>query len=154
MSYECGVQDERNHPVLSVRSRTTVRDLPDFLGQAYRSVAEYLCELGEEPAGPPFAAYYNMDMQDLDVEAGFPVAERLPGRGTVQANETQGGKVVACVHVGPYGEIEPAYTALMQWIEDNGYEATGVAYEVYLNDPSDTPPAELRTQVLLPLRST
>lgn|GEM_PF-1238401 len=35
------------------------------------------------------------------------------------------------------------YNELAQWIADNGYESTGVVYEVYLNDP-DLPPGGIR----------
>jgi effector-binding domain-containing protein len=48
--------------------------------------------------------------------------------------------------------MEPAYTALTKWIEDNGYQATGVAYEWYLNDPREAAPAQ--TQIALPLMSS
>jgi effector-binding domain-containing protein len=37
-------------------------------------------------------------------------------------------------------------------MEENGYQATGVAYEVYLNDRDETPAAQLQTQVALRLK--
>jgi effector-binding domain-containing protein len=37
-------------------------------------------------------------------------------------------------------------------MEENGYQPTGVAYEVYLNDPDETPPEELQTQIAFPLK--
>ena len=52
-----------------------------------------------------------------------------------------------------FQKIEPAYNALSQWIADNGYEPTGVAYEMYLNDPMQTLPQELRTQIVFPLKA-
>jgi effector-binding domain-containing protein len=153
MSYNCEVKEQLTQATLSIRTRTPVQDLAQILGKAYGAIAQYLGELGEQPAGPPFAAYYNMDMQDLDVEAGFPVSRRLSGKGDIKASEIPGGKVATCLYTGPYSEIEPAYTALSQWITDNGYEATGVVYEMYLNDPTQTPPQELKTQIVFTLRS-
>jgi len=94
-----------------------------------------------------------MDMQDLDVEIGFRTSNELPGRGDIQASEIPGGKVATCVRTSPYAEIQPAYDALLRWIIENGYGTTGVAYEIYLNDPSQTPPAELKTQIVLPLKT-
>lgn len=93
-----------------------------------------------------------MDMQNLDVEIGFPVSKKLPGKDDIQAGEIPGGKAATCLYVGPYGEIEPAYNALLEWVKDNGYEASGVAYEMYLNDPQQSPPQELQTQVVFPLK--
>lgn len=153
MSYECEVKEQAAQPTLSVRTRTPVQGLPQVLGRIYGTVAQYLGEQGEQPAGPPFAAYYNMDMQDLDVEIGFPVSRELPGTSEIESAQIPGGRVATCVYTGPYSEIEPAYTALSQWMKDHGHEATGVVYEMYLNDPAQVPPQELKTQIVFPLRA-
>ena len=152
MSYECEIKEQSDQPVLSIRTRTPVQDIPQVLGKAYGAIAQYLEELGEQPAGPPFAAYYNMDMQNLDIEIGFPVSVKLPGKGDIEASKIPSGKVATCLYTGPYSEIEPAYNAISQWIEGNGYKPTGVVYEMYLNDPAQTPPQELKTQILFPLK--
>ena len=152
MSYECKVKEQPTQATLAIRTRVSVQDLPQVLGKAYGAIAQYLGELGEQPAGPPFVAYYNMDMQALDVEIGFPVSRQLSGKGDIQACEIPGGKVATCLYTGPYSDIEPAYNALSQWVKENGYEATGVAYEMYLNDPGQTPPQELQTQIVFPLK--
>lgn len=152
MSYKCEIKVQPPQPVLSIRTRTAVQELPKVLGEAYQSIADVLCKLEEQPAGPPFAAYYNMDMQDLDVEAGFPVTKKLDGEDKVQASEIPGGKAATTLHTGPYSDIEPAYKALSKWIEENEYKVTGVVYEFYLNDPDTTPPEELQTRILMPLK--
>jgi effector-binding domain-containing protein len=121
------------------------------MGEAYGKIGQYLGILNEVPAGPPFAAYFNDDMQDLDVAIGFPVAHALEGQDEIQASELPGGKVATCLHVGPYNEIEPAYNALSAWVEEQGLEPTGVAYELYLNDPQTTAPEDLQTQIVYPL---
>ena len=151
MSYECKVKEQPTQATLAIRTRVSVQDLPQVLGKAYGAIAQYLGDLGEQPAGPPFVAYYNMDMQDLDVEVGFPVSRGLSGKGDIQACEIPGGKVATCLYTGPYSDIGPAYNALSQWMKENGYEATGVAYEMYLNDPGQTVPQELQTQIVFPL---
>ncbi len=151
MTIECKLVEQPYQATLAVRTRTAVTDLPRVLGSTYSTIVNYLAELGEEPAGPPYAAYYNMDLQDLDVEIGIPVARELPGRDDIRASGIPGGQVATCCHVGPYQTIEPAYNALSQWIEAEGLQPTGVAVEMYLNDPTQTPPEELQTQILFPL---
>lgn len=152
MSIQCEIIDRPAQPTLAVRTRTSVAKLPGAMGQAYGSIMQYLGEVRGFPAGAPFAAYYNVDKDDLDVEIGFPVATPLPGRGNVQPGEIPGGKTASCVHVGPYDQIEPTYAALSTFVAEQGYEATGVAYEFYLNDPGEVAPEELQTQVVFPLR--
>ena len=54
--------------------------------------------------------------------------------------------------LGPYDQIEPAYNALTKFIQDEGYESTGIAYEIYLNDPVEVKPEQLQTQILFLLK--
>lgn len=152
MSYSCEVKEQPTQKTLSIRTRAAVQDLPRLLEAGYGAIVQYLNKLGEQPIGPPFAAYYNMDMDNLDVEFGFPVARQLPGQDEIKPGEIPGGKVATCLYTGPYDKIEPAYNALMKWMEDNGYQGAGVAYELYLNDPRETPPPQ--TQIILPLKNT
>ncbi len=153
MSYNCQIKQQSAQPTLSIRTKMTVQDLPQALGKAYGDIAQYLGQMGEQPGGPPYAAYYNMDMQNLDVEMGFLVSKKLPGKGEIQSTEIPGGKLASCIHIGPYSDAAPAYEALTQHVKDNGYEPSGVAYEMYLNDPAQTPPQELQTQIVFPLKA-
>jgi effector-binding domain-containing protein len=41
---------------------------------------------------------------------------------------------------------------LSQWVTENGHEAAGPAYEMYLNDPNQEPRQEPMTQLVLPLK--
>jgi effector-binding domain-containing protein len=154
MAYQCDINELPARPTLSVHTHGPVQNLPQLLGQAYGAIMQYLGELGEQPVGAPFIVYYNMDMQDLDIEAGFPVARAIPGQGNVEARELPAGKYASCLHTGPYGELGPAYAALTQYVAESGYEPTGVVYEVYLNDPQATAPEQLQTQVLFSLKTS
>ena len=154
MSYNCQLIEREEQTVLSIRTHAAVKDIPTVLGRAYGAIAQYLEELGESPSGAPFTGYYNMDMQNLDLEIGFPVASKLTGRGEIQSGHIPGGKVAATIYTGPYNAIEPAYNALTAYIQENEYKPTGVAYEFYLNDPGETPAEELQTQIAFPLQDT
>lgn len=87
-----------------------------------------LGELGEYPAGMPFGAYLNLDMNPLDVETGFPVVRKIEGKGEIKAGIIPGGEFISTIHVGAYDSVKPAYDALAKWAKDNGYEPTGVTY--------------------------
>jgi len=152
MGYKCEVKEKKAQPVLSVRTKSAVQDLPQVLGKYYGAIAQYLGELGENPAGPPYVAYYNKDMQNLDIEIGFPVSKNLTGKEDIKMSEIPSGRFASCLYTGPYNEIEPAYNELTNWIEEKGYESTGVAYEIYLNDPSQTPPEDLKTEIYFLLK--
>lgn len=152
MNFQCEIKEQNVQPTLSIRARTPIDGLPHLLGESYGKIAEYLAELAEQPAGAPFTAYYNMDMQDLDVEIGFPVSKPIVGKGDIQASEVPGGKLAFAMHVGRYADIAPAYDALSQFVKEQGFEPTGISYEFYLNDPEETPQEKLQTQIVFPLK--
>ncbi|MEE8568429.1 MAG: hypothetical protein V3S81_07445, partial [Anaerolineales bacterium] len=70
MSYKCEVVEQPPQPTLSIRTTTHVKDLPQELGKAYGAIDQYLGQLGEQPTGAPYTAYFNMDMSNLEVEIG------------------------------------------------------------------------------------
>ena len=151
MAHNCELEEQLAQPALTVRTRAAVQDLPQLFGKTYGEIMQYLGELGEQPAGMPFAAYFNMDMQNLDIEIGFPVARQFAGRGNIQPSEFPGGKLATTLHIGPYDQCGAAYADLSNWIKEHGYEPTGVAYEVYMDGP-ETPPEKIRTQIIYPLK--
>jgi effector-binding domain-containing protein len=152
MEYQCEIIEQPAQTTLVVRTRTAVGNLPTVLGGPYHAILNNLGETDGKCIGAPYVAYYNMDMDDLDIEIGFPVSKTLPGKGEVQTGEIPAGKQATCLYVGPYNKIEPAYGALMKYIQEKGLTPTGVAYEFYLNDPGETPENELQTKIAFPLR--
>jgi effector-binding domain-containing protein len=152
MDYKCEIKEMPAQPVSSIRTRAAVQGLPQVLGASFGAIAQYLGSLGENPTGAPFVAYYNMDMQNLDIEIGFPVSHPLAELGNIQSSQVFGGKFATCLYIGPYSDVGPAYDALTQFVTDKGFEATGVAYEFYLNDPQTVQPSELQTQIYFPLK--
>lgn len=152
MEHKCELEERPAQTTLAVRVSPSVQELPKVMGTAFGEIEQHLAAVGGEIAGPPFAAYHNMDMQNLDVEIGFPVSEAAPGQGDIRPGEIPGVKSATCLHIGPYNEIPAAYQALSDWIEAQGYSPTGVAYEIYLSDPNETPPQGLMTQIVFPLR--
>jgi len=152
MENKFAVVETESYPVLAIRTVTAVGSLPQIIGQAYHAIMAYLEELGEEPAEMPYTAYFNMDMEHLEVEMGFPVGKALPGRGEIQAGEIPAGKKATTIYKGPYQGMEPVYRDLTQWIQDNGYQPSGVVYEFYYNSPDEVPESELMTKIVFLLK--
>lgn len=148
MDYKIQVVETDEQPVLSIRTRTAVSGLPDKIGASYQTIMEYLGTLGEQPSGMPFVAYYNLDMENLDVEIGFPVATVLAGSGEVETSKIPGGKKATCMHKGTYSEMEETYNAMSAYLINNKIHPTGVVYEYYYNAPDKVPEDELLTEIV------
>jgi effector-binding domain-containing protein len=143
-------------PTLVVRGKVATSEIKEFLGRAYHLVAARADECGAHFTGPPFARYRALDAEftEFEVEAGFPVVVQVPCRGEVEPSELPGGTAAATVHIGPYDAMQPAYEAMLRWIEARGWQPDGPAWEVYLSDPASEPdPAQWRTEIIQPYRS-
>ena len=147
MSYLMQIIETEEQPVLSVKTITSVSDMPNVVGRVYGLVVNYIIEKGEEPIGPAFIAYYNMDMENLIVDIGFPVSKEIEGKNDIVLGYIPAGKKAIGFHKGPYGEIGLIYEQLTKFINEKGYEPTGVVYEYYYNSPDVIPESELLTKV-------
>lgn len=145
------IRKQHYQQVLSIRTRTDASHLPELIGESYRRIGAYLSELDVEPEGPPFVAYYNQNMEDLDVEIGFPVDDVIPGDQDMCPGEMEEGNMVSCVYVGPYEGLKEVYGEMHRYIEEKGLKAKGPAYETYFNSPGEVKPEELMTRIDLPV---
>lgn len=83
----------------------------------------------------------------VQVDADFTMPESL------QDVAIQGGQHAVLIYKGPYSGLKSAYDYLYgPWLAQSGREpANAPSYERYLNDPTDTAPADLVTEICLPL---
>lgn len=49
--------------------------------------------------------------------------------------------------------MRPAYEVLYKLAEEKGYAPTGVFYEIHYNSPMDTKPEELKTKIVISLKT-
>ena len=153
MKIELG--DQISQPVLSIRAKVSEKDLPDHVEKSYERIITYLNEQGEEPAGEPFIAYYNIDNENLrgngiwDMEVGFPVSKVLPEKGEIKPTVILNGKSISCIYKGAYSGLGKAYSILTEWIRLNDYQSLKISYEYFLNSPLDIPEEELLTRIVM-----
>jgi hypothetical protein len=71
----------------------------------------------------------------------------------VSVAHLRGGEYAVLRHRGPYSDMRAAYEWLYgTWLVQSGRDAADApVFEEYLNSPKDTPPAELLTEICLPL---
>ena len=148
MSFVIEMVETQEQPTLVLKTVTSVGELPKILGKAFMDIVTHIMELGEQPVGPAFVGYFNMDMERLELEIGFPVSKELPGKGEILAGSIPAGKQVSCMYKGPYMEMPPAYEEIQKWIKYNGYKPRGPVYEHYYNSPEEVPESELLTKIV------
>jgi effector-binding domain-containing protein len=156
MSYDVKIRRVAPLKAMSVRFKTSMREIQADMQRIYREVWRYIGRNGGKPTGKCFAIYYvgHFNPHNIDVDAGFPVKDFIHGNGRIRENAVDGGVMAGAVHRGPYEEITGAYEAIAKWVEENGYElvVNPRMREIYLNNPSKVRPEERETEVLWPVR--
>lgn len=90
----------------------------------------------------------------LRSKACFSVEENIPDEPPVATAKIGGGRYAVLRHKGPYAELKASYAWLYgSWLVKSAEEAADApCFEEYLNDPRETAPAELLTDIHLPLK--
>jgi len=150
MPYDITIKTIDAQRVVGHRVHTSLENIGQAVGEAFGGAMGAIGAARAIPAGIPFLVYHDIidDQADGEIEACIPVASGAAGGVAV---DIPAAEVVATLHRGPYTEIGPAHEALGAWLAEQGREPVGPPREVYLNDPSETAPEELLTEVLFPL---
>jgi hypothetical protein len=145
MTYVITLEQREQQPTAVVSGHVAHDGIAAFLGEAF---GETLGAAGEASvAGPPFARY-DLDGDGFSIEAGFPLVAPIAVAGRVTPSRLPGGTIATTMHVGSYMDLGAAYSALEEWIDENGYTAAGRPWEAYLDGPEV---AEPRTLVCWPV---
>jgi AraC family transcriptional regulator len=152
MDYEIEVKEVPAHPAVAIRDKVATEGLGPAMRELYPVVWAFLEKRGIEPAGPSFAVYHSYSEEEVDFEAGFPVAEPVEGEGRVVGIELPAVRAAVTVHVGPYTTIGQAHEALDAWAHGQGHDHGEPVREVYLVGPGqDEDSTNWRTEVVYPL---
>jgi AraC family transcriptional regulator len=74
----------------------------------------------------------------------------------LQETIQRGGLYAGLRYRGPYADMKNAYRWFLGiWLPNSGHEADDApVFESYLNNPQEVPPADLLTDIHLPLRAS
>ncbi|WP_221030818.1 AraC family transcriptional regulator [Actomonas aquatica] len=161
----------RSRPVRPFAMKVTIKHLPSVLVACVRHVGPYencgiawekICTLlgaegyigpGSQLIGISYDDPENTPPAEIRYDAAISVPDDFVAPAGVTLRRIAGGDYAVLTHQGPYNQVSRAYRHLMgEWLPRSGRElADEPCFESYLNDPDNTPPAELLTDVYLPL---
>jgi AraC family transcriptional regulator len=90
---------------------------------------------------------------ELRSKAGVVLPHDVDAAGPVGITPVRGGQYAVLRHQGPYSDMRAAYEWLYgTWLVQSGREAADApVFEEYLNNPKETAPTDLLTEICLPL---
>lgn len=139
--------------LLGTRSAADATAIGVALGVAYGKLSGYITASGLKQAGPPVAIYLSEADGELGIDAGIPVehAEVTPAA-PMRVGRTFEGIAVKATHRGDYSGLPAAREQVRAYLAAAGLVADGPMWEQYASDPGNTPPAELITNIFVPIK--
>ncbi len=129
------------------------------IGHAFERIAMICSTRGLWPQVEGMLGIYYDDpdavaAEDLRSAAAVIIKSDTPCEDPLIETAVQGGRSAVLSFKGPYAGLREAYLYLYgDWLAQSGAEPRDEPpYEVYLNDPSDTPPEDLLTEICVPLK--
>ncbi len=151
MAFDFKIETSQAQPTMVVRTVSNLAGIVDVLTKAFSQIPAYLAGKNAEIIDAPFAVYYNMDFEKLEIEAGFVISGSVDENDDFVVGEISGGDKATCMYKGSYSSISAAYDELAEWIEKQGRKAVGHCYEYYYNSPREVEESELLTKIVMPL---
>lgn len=86
-------------------------------------------------------------------DAAIPVPDAIQANGPISIQELKGGRYATLIHKGPYERLHESWNLLVAEImPKKGHKLRNTpSFEIYLNDPSQTAPEELLTEIYAPM---
>jgi effector-binding domain-containing protein len=105
------------------------------IGKTLEELSRSLKEMNVRIVGPAMALFYgnpkSFDPQKAHYEVCFPISGKIKGEGEIKAKELGKGSFASITHSGPPGKLPETYGEILKWIEENGYQISGPAREIY-----------------------
>jgi AraC family transcriptional regulator len=123
----------------------------------FGEVRSWMCLVPDDAQGPddPHCRYVAGAIFGYAMADGSGRCEQpeLPLSGTMAWQPVAEGRYAVFLHVGPYTELHKTWdTVYRQWLPASGEKLRDEPpMELMLNDPKTTPPAELRTEIWVPV---
>ena len=145
------IEERKAEKTLAVKTVTPAGEISKALDNCYGKVMGFMQSKNIQPSGAPFSIYFNEDMEALEMEAGFPVSADVETEGDVILSTIPSGKAFVHTHKGAYDSVAQAYNEMMAYVKEKNLKMSGICYERYLNDPSETKPEDLLTEIVFML---
>ncbi len=151
------VIDIETKKAIYIRSTGAYSEL-DFCG-AWGKLWAYVKENKLFSAGIEHISIYHDDpkvttSEKLRTDVCLVLPKPAEPKGEIGVKEIAGGRYAVFLYQGPYTNLGIVYdTIFAQWLPDSGYELRNAPlYEKYINDPSRTEEAKLKTEIYIPLQ--
>jgi len=145
---------------MPARRLATIRHIGAYnqIGEAFQRLGDLAGAGGLFRPGAEMLALYHDDPDatppgQLRSDAGITVPDGLALPAGLAEQRVAAGRYACTVYVGPYDRLPDAWARLMgEWLPASQHRVgAGASYEIYLNNPTNTPKEKLETEICVPI---
>ncbi|GAA1290677.1 DNA gyrase inhibitor [Planotetraspora silvatica] len=136
-------------PYVAIRRQVTMDTIAE-IADRFPEIFGWMAARGLAPAGAPFFRFNVIDMDGiLEMEAGVPVTDVVPGDGVILSGVLPAGRYVSVTHVGHPDDLMDVTAELLRWAAERDLrwdmaptsegERWGCRLELYKTDPAVEP---------------
>ena len=128
-----------------------MKEYASFFGEAVSQIDAFLATRGALTSSPAMSCFHNMELEQLDVEVGYHLAQELPSEGDIRCYCCPSQKIVTTIDMGPYEQQDPTLMELFGYIDTQKLEMQGPIQYYYLNEANRSE-TEYLTQMAIPVK--
>jgi effector-binding domain-containing protein len=142
-------------PILVVTETSSPVDTASIskaYADGYSRIAKFMAKNKLHQQGAPLGIDGQMTETSFTFQAGIPIDRgEVSADDTVKLAQSYAGKALKTTHVGPYDTLPKTYDAFRAYVIAHGYTPNGAIVSWYIDDPGNTPPEKLRTEMYWPI---
>jgi effector-binding domain-containing protein len=140
-------------PRAFITRTSKMTEISSAMGAGFEELSRLFAKAKVPMTGMPMAHYLTYDDVSTTFELGFPCraedTDALREAG-LSIGTTAEGSCMKATHVGPYDDVQSTYNEMIGEMTRLGFAPARDMWEIYYSPP-ETPPAEIRTDVIWPL---
>lgn len=143
---------------LGIADSGSINEVGNIMPKHIDQLSKFVKDNSIEVTGPCLAIYSNFEL--VSKQTNFVTAFQISKDVRIDLNEDSpftvgnlpSGKVVKIIHTGPYRHLPNAWAASTTYSRVKKIKASqNSGYEIYLDDPTQTDPKNLRSEVCVPI---
>ena len=164
MAEEITIETREAVPVVEVAAETHLWRIPKVLAESFGIARQRIEQSGAKVEGMPYARYLEIDWDDMvgkgafaqliafafskqKMRIGMFSSESVSSENNAIGHQLPAGRYVTTIHRGAYHKVGETYRRIVEWAAENGVKLADSSLENYVDDPTEMPTEEVRTQI-------
>jgi len=141
---------------IGIARECSIEEMSSVMSDNFKKLYDFIQDNNLDLKAAPFTIYNTFDIfkQRSNFISAIPVESHINTSSPFISGEIKGGKGLKVTHIGSYQNLGNAWATAISYARNKKIKTqkSPMGIEYYLNDPMETLPEELITEVIVPLK--